>query len=185
MKIRRIKRHEIDLIRSECGRFIRDSGGLPLVKDLPSYYENFKKVKVRKKRLAENSILNNIFGEALGVELYMMSLIARGAGNEVPTGPDLESFYIFPVDKYKFLYCTEVKNISVNYGELIDTLSEKMSLAEIEEVIGTLLKLTYTHDDLEEGIRSGAEIVFFGVPRYYAIKRSAVSSYDSLIGDMT
>jgi hypothetical protein len=178
MQLRRIKPSDVAIIRRECGRFILESEGHPLVKDLPRSYDDFKKVKVRLKKCVHNTKLNQVFGEALGVDLYKTTLLARGDNGVESDNPEFEPFYIFPVDKYQFVYSSEVCDVAKSYGNLIDTLTEKMPEREAEAIIKDLLKFTYNRSDLAEGIRSGAEIVFFGLPKYYALRKSLITSYE-------
>jgi len=177
MKLKIVKPAEIDLIRNECGRFIKESQGMPLFKSLPRSYDDFKRIKVRKKRLTGDSQLSAIFEKVLGIDLYRRTMFASSIYPELGNNSDLDAFYVFPVDKYKFLYNDEVKNTSGNYGALLGTLLEEMTNEEANQVLGELLKFTSLKDDLAGGLRSGAEIVFFGIPRYYAIRTLMIPSY--------
>lgn len=181
MRLKRINQSEIDLIRSECGRFLRESHGLPLLKILPHDYSNFKKIKVRKKKFRINSKLNKLFRETLNIDLYETTMFASGFMT-IDETVNLDLFYIFPVDKYKFLYSLEIKNSSISYGSLLEVLTDSMGNSAGEEVVSDLIKMTYVQENLVEGIKSGSEIVFFGIPKYYAVRCSSVNSYEILLG---
>ena len=181
--LNRVKQSEFDLIRSECGRFLRESEGLPLLKTLPSNYANFKKIKVRKKKLQIISTLNRIFRNIIGIDLYETTMFAS-KNVSLENSINLDLFYVFPVDKYKFLYSLEVKNTSINYGQLLKTLSAELGDFLSEEVVTELIELNYVQDNLAEGIKAEAEIIFFGIPKYYVIRCSSVSSYEKLLEEL-
>ena len=79
---------EVQIIRERCSAFIVESNGLPLYKNLPNTYPDFHKVKVR------HSKQHDVMSKSM---------------NLAQPEPETESFYIFPIDGFQFLYNTEVK----------------------------------------------------------------------------
>lgn len=179
----RIKQSEFDLVRRDCSRFLREAHDLPLLKALPSGYTNFKKIKVRKKKSQINTPLNRVFRNTVGIDLYETTMFAS-KNTSINDTFNMDLFYVFPVDKYKFLYSLEVKNTSISYGTLLETLTEVMGSTSSEQVVSELIELNYVQDNLADGIKSGSEIVFFGIPKYYAVRCSVFNSYEKLLEEL-
>ncbi len=163
---------EIQKIRTECSQFLQQSGQLPVYKPLPTTYNDFHKVKVRfhKKQTAVVEAFNKAF-----TDYYNMRQRAIFAYGQCPSlSEGTEPFYVFPINGFKFLYSKEVKNSSADYQHVIDTLFEQFEdNTRAIEIVRDLLKYTYLRENLYEGIMSDSEIIFYGVPFYYAVRESA------------
>ncbi len=96
----------------------------------------------------------------------------------------MESFYIFPIDGYKFMYSREVENSGQEYKQVFDTLFEQFGEKIGNEVITDLLRFTYTSKSLHEGITSGSELIIYGIPYFYAIRTTA-TEYSALLSTIT
>jgi hypothetical protein len=172
---------EVQMIKAECSQFINETGGLPLLKSLPLTYTNFHKVKVRLQKRRDS--VTDIFERAFGADF---SNLRQRAVFAYPLAPTLieqnDTFYVFPVNGYKYLYSKEVTNSSSDYRRVVDTLFEQFDdETQASEVVADLLKYTYTSTNLREGIEAEAEIILYGIPYYYAVRVSACQDYRSLL----
>lgn len=173
---------DLQTIRCECSTFIRESGGLPLYRNLSTSYQNFQKVKVRQQK--RKDAVNEVFDKAFGSSFYNLRQRAVFAYPDPPATSDVnvEPFYVFPVNNFKFLYSKEVNNSSTNYQEVIAALVEQfVDNNEAVEIVTDLLKYTYVKHNLLEGIASNSEIILYGIPHFYAVRVSAVSAYNKLL----
>ena len=98
-----------------------------------------------------------------------------------PVYEELEPFYIFPINGFKFLYSKEVENSSQEYKQVFDVMYENFGSEKGNEIIIDLLKFTYSSDKLHEGISNGSEIIIFNIPFYYAIRANTIISYSALV----
>lgn len=172
---------EVQQIRLECSQFLHEAAAMPLLKALPSTYNNCHKVKVRLQKRRDQ--VTDVFERAFGgdfVNLRQRAVFAYPSPPSVTEGSDL--FYVFPVNGFKYLYSKEVQNSSSDYRRVIDTLVEQFDdTTRASEVVADLLKYTYSSNALREGIDAGSEIILYGIPYYYAIRTSACSDYQSLL----
>ena len=180
-------REELEIIAERCQEFIRESEGQPLLKNLPEDYGDFYKVKVRKRKQRKQDpkhfaeMFNKAFEDEMQ-DLRERSVFANGELTFKENGDtEQEAFYIFPVDGYEFMYSKEVENSSVSYKNAFNSLTEKLGTEEGENIISELLKFTYTSENLVEGINSGAEIIIYNIPYFYAIRKETVDNYQNLI----
>lgn len=175
-----IKQKDIHVLKTHCSRFMQESAGLPVFRALPSAGEDFRRVKVRYHKRSDS--ISELFNAAL--ESVAPNLMPRGIFTQ-PSVMELEEgydpFYVFPVNGYRFLYSKGVQNSNINFRTMVAELEEKVDGAH--ELTRDLIKYTYVTENLEEGIRSDSEIIFFNIPCYYAIRCSAVKSYSSLINN--
>ncbi len=175
-----IKQGDIHVLKTHCSRFMQESAGLPVFRALPTSYNDFHRVKVRYHKRSDS--VSELFNTAL--ESVAHNLVPRGIFTQ-PTIMErqdgYEPFYVFPVNGYKFLYSKGVQNSNLNFRTMIAELEEKVDGAH--ELTRDLIKYTYITENLEEGIHSGSEIIFFNIPSYYAVRCSAVKSYTSLINN--
>ena len=180
-------REELLLLHERCSEFIEESGGLPLLKNLPSEYGDFHKVKVRlrKGRKEDTAEFTETFNEAFEDQLHNLRQRAVFANGEVSFEPDdteeSEPFYVFPIDGYQYMYSKEVENSSEDYQDVFDAIFERLGSDKGNEVITDLLKFTYTSAKLQEGIESGSEIIFYNIPYFYAIRADTVDNYSALL----
>lgn len=169
-------------IKADCSEFITEACGLPLFKALPSIYEDFRKVKVRKHKRSSKFI--KTFNEAFDDEMKNLrerSVFANGQRSEPDEDKDV--FYIFPKNGYRFMYCTEVQHSTADYKQVFDSIFENAD--EPEQIIHDLLKFSYVRENLNEGIKSNAEIIFYNIPYYYTVRTTLYESYNNLLTDIT
>jgi hypothetical protein len=172
---------ELTTLRTTCSHFLRESAGLPLYKLLPKTYGDFHRVKVRQKRVDDK--VSEAFNRAFGSQFHNLRQRAVFASGQQPHLTETtEPFYVFPVDGYKFLYSREVQNSSSDYKQVIDSLFEQFHDDDKTiEIVTDVLKYTYVRENLAEGIMSDSEIIFYGIPCYYAVRVAAVPPYGKLL----
>lgn len=170
---------EAQILESNCSQFLQSSGRLPVFRLLPTTYNDFHKVKVRfqKKQTQMNEVFNKAFSEYYN--LRQRAIFAYGQCPQICEG--MEPFYVFPINGFKFLYSREVKNSNNDYQQVLETLFEQFQDNDAALEIATdLLKYTYVRENLYEAIISDSEIIFYGVPFYYAIRVNSVSNYTKI-----
>lgn len=177
---------ELLLLHERCSQFLGDAGDLPLLKNLPAEYEDFHKVKVRKRKPKDaTKEFAETFNEAFETELRDLrerAVFANGSSSFEPTiSSDLDIFYVFPIDGYKFMYSKEVENSSQDYKTVFDAIFEEFGSDKGNELITDLLKFSYTSEHLREGIEQGSEIIIYNIPYFYAIRVSTVNDYAHLL----
>lgn len=173
----------IEPIKIQCSQFLEESGGLPMLKSLPEIYEDFQKVKVRKRK--HTNTFSNMFNGAFKDEINSLrerSIFANGLATfEHNTVENTEPFYVFPTNGYKFLYSKEVENSTESYKQVLESILNQLGEKSGKDVFADLLRFTYISENLPAGIESGAEIIIYGIPFYYAIRESCIDSYDELL----
>ncbi len=173
----------LELIKKQCGLFIDESNGLPIMKNLPQTYKDFQKVKVRKRK--HTNIFSNTFNGAFKDELNDLrerAIFVNGLSTfEENKEDEVEPFYIFPINGFKFLYSKEVKNSTKNYKQVFESIFCQMGEESGKEVLTDLLRFTYVSENFSAGIATGAEIILYGIPFYYALRQSHVDNYDKLL----
>lgn len=163
----------------ECSEFLMESGGQPLLKNLPKTLDGFVKVKVRHRRTTDSFIenFNNAFTDERS-RLLQRSVFAHGAASFIPsTDCNLEPFYIFPVDGFRYMYNPSAASTSeykATFEKLITNIGDSAP-----ELFQKLLKYDYVFDKLSEGIVGGSEIIFYGIPYYFALRKSIIDDYES------
>lgn len=168
---------EVQLIQEMCPQYLKESAGLPLFKLLPASRDSFCKVKVRLQK--HKDTINEAFDKAFGNQFLNLRQRAIFANPSIPTlTEDVESYYVFPVDGYRFLYNTVVSNSGQEYQAVMDTLVESLvDESQANEIVIDILKRTYSTEQLHEGIQSDSEIIFYGIPHYYAVRTAVVHNY--------
>lgn len=164
-------------IKDRCSRFIYESNGLPLMKLLPRKYNDVHRVKVRKRKL--HGEFDSIFNETFEHETFdirQRSIFARSVLSE--NTQTHENFYVFPIDGYRFMYNKEVDQSEEKYKKVFEQLNNDDIGVDL---LSELLRFTYSNKNLYEGIYSGAEIILYNVPFYYAVRVSSVDSYKNLL----
>lgn len=177
----------LEPIKQQCTQFFEESAGLPMVKSLPQIYEDFQKVKVRKRKRTNtfSSMFNGAFKNEIN-NLRERSIFANGlAALEHNIMESAEPFYIFPIDGYKFLYSKEVEDSNKNYKQVFESILDQLGEQSGKDVVTDLLRFTYISENLAAGIESGAEIILYGVPYYYAVRESCIDNYDELLTVLT
>lgn len=164
----------------ECSEFLMESEGQPLLKNLPTDRDGFLKVKVRHQRNRNTDTFIENFNNAFADErsrLLHRSVVAHGESAFVPsTNAKLEPFYIFPVDGFRYMYNPSTAS-TTQYKETFDKLITNVG-DSAPELFQKLLKYDYVFDKLSEGIVGGSEIIFYGIPYYFALRKSIIDDYE-------
>lgn len=172
---------KIKIIR-ECSEFLKESNGNPLIRFLPKDGPDQRKIKVRKRKTDSKfeNIFNTVFSQH--PDLRQRSIFCNGVAglNETAINSNVEPFYIFPIDGYKYIYSPNVYRSSVQYQETLDRFLEVMGEDAAVETFKEVLKYDYNSTNLKEGIQEGCEIIVYGVSHFFAIRTSAVNSYSTL-----
>lgn len=160
----------------ECSEFLMESRGQPLLKNLPKNRDGFSKVKVRHQKMTNTFVesFNGAFSDA-HTKLLQRSVLATGQnGFVLSESADLEPFYIFPVNGYRYMYnpVASTKDYNDTFNTLLNTIGDSAS-----DILKDLLKYDYVFDNLSEGICNGSEIIFYGIPYYFALRKSLVDDY--------
>ena len=171
-------------IGESCHQFFEEAGGFPMVKLLPRTYQDFQKVKIRKRKNV--SIFANSFNEAFEHEMHQLRERSLFANGEIFLEHELvdrtlEPFYVFPIDGYDFIYNKEVSNSTENYSVVFKEIFNQLGESSADKVFAELMKFSYTSDNLQEGLSSGAEIIVYGIPYYYTIRHSVINDYNNLL----
>jgi hypothetical protein len=179
-----IAEHELAILKT-CTQFLGESGDQPILKNLSPSYDSFTKVKVRFHGRSNIFIetFNGAFEEKFNISnLHQRAIFANGV-RSFTEKQDAEPFYIFPRNGYQFMYSGEVENSNEEYKHTFDDLFEQFGKDgdHVAAIVTDLLRYTYTTQNLDEGIASGAEIILYNIPFYYAVKQSIVGNYDSLL----
>ena len=172
----------VEILDKECSQFLKESEGVPLFKNLSTSYGDFHRVKVRvkKKQDALSEIFNKAFQNAHTL-LKQRAIFSNGYESFIAESGDREPYYIFPTNGYKYLFNPEIES-SNEHTDMFNKLSNILNdEKQVSEAITELLTFTYKSNHLVEGISSGAEILFFNIPYYYAVKTSKFESYDDIL----
>lgn len=171
-------------LSKECSEYLNLSEGNPLIKNLPIHNDGFRKVKVRKKKNL-NSEFIELFNEVFEdhEDLYQRAIFASPNVIKSPVLDEVEPFYIFPIDGFKYMYAENVANTSDTYKEIFDKLMQNLQNEQGIEIFLDVLRFNYKKDNLAEGIKSGSEIIIYGVPYYYAIRKSIIDDYRKFFYD--
>lgn len=184
MKVRTILNQPANIlstINKRCSDFIQESQNEPVYKNLPSTYNDVHRVKIRLKNNANE--VDDQFNAAFSYyKLRQRAIFASGTVDNLTGHEGLESFYIFPIDGYKFMYNPAVLNSTEELGDVFDSISERISPSAVGGVIQDMLEISYTHVNLLDGINSGVEILFYNIPYYYAVR--ATTQYQKLLQDI-
>ena len=170
-----------------CDQFIAESGGLPLYRNLPIEGDHARRVKVRQRK--QESSIGEVFNAAFkerARNLYQRAIFATTEPE--PITETTEPFYIFPLNGYQYIYCTEVTKSESGFQKAFDTLIEQFGDSGEKEAIGVLkdlLAYSYTDNNLNEGIVAGSEIIIYNTPSYIAVRCSSVEDYQQAIEMIT
>ena len=166
-----------------CSSFIEESGNLPLFKNLPKRYKDIQKVKIRQRKSDRfDKTFNTAFNESF-FNLRQRAIFTNGKMTHLreSDSESTESFYIFPIDNFKFMYCTEVENSNEDYQTVFNSIFEQFGDSKGKDLISDLLRFNYTQTNLKEGINRGSEIILYNIPYYYAVRETSVRSYEKLL----
>ncbi len=163
---------------TECEEFFTHAESNSIQKNLPNSYDDIHRVKVRKRK--SHSDFSTTFNEAFTDETHELRQRAIFVNGIITEGGDEDLFYIFPPNGFKFIYSTEVTDSTEQYRSVFESILTSLE-DQAELTFQDLLKFTYTADNLKEGIKSGAEIIIYNTPYYYAIRESAYPDYKDLL----
>ncbi len=175
---------KLDPIKKHCGQFLAEAAGRPVFKQLPPTYQDFQKVKARKRK--HTTVFSETFNGAFKDEINDLRQRAIFAsGMPLINTPIDESFYIFPIDGYKYLYSKDVADSTKSYNQVLDSIFFQLQKETAQAIFTDLLKLTYISEDLSTGIDSGAELIIYKIPYYFAVRESCVETYEELLTIVT
>lgn len=184
--ISRDGRQNYHLIAERCTQFLDEAQGLPLLKNLPTAYNDVHKVKCRKRNMQGDFVqtFNEAFSDC-SLEIAQRAVFANGETSFTESQQsDQEPFFIFPVNEYKYLYSPEVDSSSSNYKQVLEVMFQQFGSEKGKTIVTEVLKFTYEHDKLVEGISKGCEIVFYDIPHYYGVRVSSTKTYNDLLTDI-
>lgn len=172
----------IQKLRVECAEFLSEVNGQPLIKHLPPSLPVFSKVKVRQRR--HHNALSEAFNRAFEQQcplLRQRAVLAKTT--HLSSAPNVESYHIFPINGYKYVYCCEVKDSTAEYDQLLSSLYSvgTLSITEATNIVTDLLRYTYVSTNLQEAFDARAEVIVYNVPYYYAIRSDVAASYHNVI----
>jgi hypothetical protein len=170
----------LSTVQQCCQQFICESKGLPLFKGLPFDSSIFREVKVRHRNKNDAFIesFNRAFINQHGISnIYQRAIIANGS---YVSQCDQASYYVFPTNGYKYLYNETVTSTSQEYRHTFQHLIEQTDDVSIQKLLSELVSYTYISTALDEGIQSGAEILIFGINKFYAIRQDTYPEYYKL-----
>lgn len=164
-----------------CSRYIIESCGNPVLKNLSTRYDIIDTVKIRQRKGMDGQ-LSIAYSNAFEFKsLYNRALFTNGTKSiATPDVIDIETYYVFPPNDYRYLYNPEVMNSSVEYKTVFDLLFNEQHTESSFELVIDLLKFQYKSTDLAGGIQAGTEIIFYNIPSFYVIKCSACPNYNEL-----
>lgn len=164
-------------IAQECGLFLIESQGKPIVKSLPKHADGYRKVKVRKKKAKDE--FTTKFNESFFTEFNDIRNRAVFVNGHQPQTEETELFYVFPIDGYRFMYSPAVFNSTELYKDTFDKLINTAGKNNGMEIFTEMLQLTYTYDNLPAAIDSGCEIIIYDISHYYAVRKSLIDDYSN------
>jgi len=169
-------------VLSLCSDFLTESNRQPLLKNLQSTYGNFSKVKVRFRRgnTSTPQKFTRTIEQALDVrKLWARAVFAYGEKTFIKeSNENIEQYYIFPINGFKYIYSKEVINSGTIYQNALNTLIEQFDRMGGEQkaidIVKDLVKYTYVNEDLGEGISAGAEVLIYNISHYYAVNTKLI-----------
>lgn len=167
------------IIQADCGQYLQEAEHNYVIRMLPRGYADVQRVKIRQQKRTD--IVTRVFNEAFSDvhNIRQRSMITQST---IPPCTDThEPFYVFPINGYKFMYSREVQNSSVDYKHVIDVVFEQFSDEDTAaDIIADVVKYSYTSTNLLEGMQAGAEIIFYDIPYYYAVRTATYPDYKQL-----
>jgi hypothetical protein len=161
---------QIEHIRTECSDFLVESNRMPVYKHIPRERE-FVKLKARFKRTDKHDTFSESFNNAFTPKLRQRAVFAHGTPPESTIREHL--YYIFPTNGYQYVFNTQITDSTV-YENIMSNIGDN-------ELFEHLLQQNYSNKNLTEGIASGAEILFHGIPYCYGVNTTCFESYKELL----
>ena len=174
----------LNTLKEQCSDFLQQSDNQPLLKSLPTQYNDFHKIKVRKRKFKQNTFTET-FNDAFQSKWFSIrerAVFANGIKSYNSQHVyNQDDFYIFPIDGFKYIYSPEVQNSTQDYESVFDSIFEEFGSINGNAIIADLLKFTYVSTNLNEGIEQGAEIIIYNIPYFFAIRCSQFNDYNEII----
>ncbi len=162
-------------IQEECGLFLVESAGKPLIKSLPRSSDGYRRIKVRKKKHKDDFVSS--FNETFFMEYNdIRNRAVFVNGNQIEDA-EHEQFYIFPVDGYSFMYNPNVSDSSEEYKRAFHKLIESVGEEEGTEMFKDMLQYSYSYNNLPSAIDYGCEIIIYDISHYFAIRKTLIDNY--------
>jgi len=175
-----VSSRELILLKEHCSQFLQEARTCPLYKPLPIDYNDFQKVKVRQRK--QDGVLQTALTQAFEHEYSKLASRAVFAYAHPIEGEVLqETFYIFPINGYKYIYSKQVKNSAIDYKKAIETLVNEFDGSKAIDFITDSIKYTYTRENLMEAIQSQSEIIVYDVPYFFAVRQRTMPEYGKLL----
>lgn len=171
----------LSLLNSQCEQFFEEAGNTPLFRNLPSDYPDIHKVKVRQKKTKESNEHFNAAFESRWHKIRERAIFANGIGSLVEGNDNDEPYFVFPIDGFQYIYSPEIQNSDDNYRQVIEMFHDNFGSVEGTNLAVDMIRFSYMHDNLLEGIQNGSEIIIYSIPYYYAARADAFESYDDLL----
>lgn len=170
----------------ECSDFLHDSEGHPLVKFLSAAGPDSRKIKIRKRKSSSefDESFNKVFINH--PDLRQRCVFANGirgltcVSENFSAEGNLDAFYIFPINGFKFIYSPNVYISSIQYKETLEMFIEVMGDGGAIPAFSEVLKYDYISEKFAEGLSLGSEMILYGLQYYYAIRKSTINSYSTL-----
>lgn len=168
-------------IKAECSQFIELSKGNYAQRPLVFDGKYIKRVKVRKKKNRDD--FSNLFDEAFQEDyrdIMGRSIFCNGVHSIPPEGREL--FYVFPINGFKILYNPDVDYYQ-EYMRIYETLQNTMDTEIAKQTFIDMVEYSYKESDfnLSDALFSGNEIIFYGIPYFFAAKKDKHSDYSELL----
>jgi hypothetical protein len=166
-------------LSEECDQYIKTMDGLSLVKLLPKNGEGFRKVKVRHKK--DDSLLAKSFN--LSIHDYSKFINRCVNCYNFPqnnTDPNLEEFYVFPINDYKIIFNKEIKNSKTELGNTLKILESQISQDVCVKTLAEMIKLTYSTPSIQDFTDSQCEFLIYNIDYFYAIRKSLIKNYEDM-----
>jgi len=167
-------------IKTNCSQFLLEANGMPLFKYLPNTHDDFQKIKVRKHNNTTKfgKVFNSVFKEQL-YNLRERAVFAIGGVEDIYENEN-ELFYVFPPNGFRYMYSKAVNDSTNCYEPIFESIFNKLGETSGTMIFEDLLRFNYSTEQLSEGISSGAEIILYGIPYYYALRVTTISNYAHL-----
>ena len=169
------------LLSSQCEQFFEESGNIPLFKNLPTTYADIHKVKVRQKKTKEVNETFNAAFESRQHKLHERAVFACGINSLNEGRGGEEPYFVFPIDGFQYIYSPEIQNSNDNHRQVIEMFHDAFGTEDGTELAVDMIRFSYMHTKLQEGIQHGSEIIIYNIPYYYAARADAFDSYDDLL----
>lgn len=168
-------------IKKECSDYINLSKGNYAQKPLSFDGRYMKRVKVRKKKNKDDfsELLDEAFQEEYR-DIMGRSIFCNGVHSQESN--DKPQFYVFPINGFKVLYNPEIDYYG-EYMRIYETLTNTMDTDLARKTFIDMVEYSYKGNnfDLSEALFSNNEIIFYGIPFFFAVRKDKHPDYGSLL----